>query len=339
MGQFSKELNSKGEFYTPSCIVRLLVELLKPTEGKVYDPCIGTGGMVVQSALFGQKNKGKKLKIYGQDSNGNTLKLCKMNLFMRGLEADLGSEPADIFKNDLHPTLKADYILANPPFNQMNWNTGNITEKDKRFPYGLSPYWNGNLAWLQLMMSHLSPAGKIGVVFPNGALTNKLGGEREVRAKIVESDLIESIIILPQHLFFAVKIPVSLWIINKQKRNKGKVLFIDGSAMGKPLTKSYTELTADEIGKIVAAYDSFAGSGKFKPEAGFSGVATLASIKEHDYNLTPIKYLERLDTETDTESFADKKARLVGEYKELYKKSGKLEKEVLAEISSLEETK
>jgi type I restriction enzyme M protein len=292
----------------------------------------------VQSAKFVEEHQGnrKKLRIFGQDSNPSTLKLCKMNLFMRGLEADLAM--GDIFKNDLHPSLKADFILANPPFNQMQWNTGNITEKDKRFPFGISPYWNGNLAWLQMMIHHLSGKGKIGVIFPNGSLTNKLGGEREIRQALAESDLIESIIILPQHLFFAVKIPVCLWILNKQKQEKGKILFIDGSSMGQQLTKSYTELVPDEIGKIVSCYNSFA-TGKFHAEAGFSNTATLDRIKSHDYNFTPIKYIEREILAEDTESPSEKKARLIAEFEALCKKTSKLEKQVRADIASMESVK
>ena len=229
-----KKEPSGGEFYTPSSIVKTLVEILKPFENcRVYDPCCGSGGMFVQSAKFIQAHNGKRgaISVYGQEANADTWKMAKMNMAIRGIDADFGPYQADTFMNDWHKTLKADFILANPPFNYHPWNQERLVD-DSRWKYGLPPAGNANYAWIQHMIHHLAPNGKIGLVLANGALSTQSGGEGEIRKKIIEDDLIEGIVAMPTQLFYSVTIPVTLWFITKNKKQKGKTLFIDARNMG-----------------------------------------------------------------------------------------------------------
>ena len=225
-----------GEFYTPQSIVKTIVAILKPFDNcRIYDPCCGSGGMFVQSAKFVKEHSGRRdrvgASVYGQESNADTWKMAKMNMAIRGIEADFGEYHADTFFNDLHPTLKADFIMANPPLNLSNWG-GDKLKEDKRWKYGVPPAANANFAWIQHMIHHLAPNGKIGLVLANGALSVQSSGEGEIRKNIINDDLIEGIVALPTQLFYSVTIPVTLWFISKNKKQKGKTVFIDARKMG-----------------------------------------------------------------------------------------------------------
>ena len=235
-----QEGKNAGEFYTPSCVVRTLVEVLQPFNGRVYDPCCGSGGMFVQSAKFVENHGGNinKISVFGQDSNPTTWKMAQMNLAIRGIEADLGKFNADTFFNDCHPQLKADYIMANPPFNLSGWGQEKLLD-DVRWKYGTPPVGNANFAWLQHMIWHLAPNGRIGMVLANGSLSSQSGGEGEIRKNIIEDDLVDCIVAMPSQLFYTTQIPVSLWFLARNKKQKGKTLFIDARKMGTSLCERH----------------------------------------------------------------------------------------------------
>ena len=324
-----------GEFYTPSCVVRTLVEVLKPFSGRVYDPCCGSGGMFVQSSDFVKSHAGNigNLSIYGQDANPTTRKMAIMNLAIRGIEADLGGYNADTFHNPLHPTLRADFIMANPPFNLSDWNGGAL-DNDKRWQYGLPPSGNANFAWLQHMIYHLAPGGKMGMVLANGSLSSQSGGEGEIRKKIVEADLVEGIIAMPTQLFYTTQIPVSLWFISRDKKQKGKTLFIDARKMGTMVNRRLREMTMEDIGKIAATFEAF-NSGTLEDVKGFCATATTEDIAKHDYILTPGRYVGIEEQEDDGEPFQEKMTRLTGELSEMFKKSRVLEEEIKLRLGGL----
>ena len=236
-----------GEFYTPSCVVRTLVEILQPYHGRVYDPCCGSGGMFVQSAKFIENHSGNinDISVYGQDSNPTTWKLAQMNLAIRGIDADLGQYNADTFFNDCHPTLRADFIMANPPFNLSDWGADKLQD-DVRWKYGIPPASNANFAWLQHMIYHLAPNGRIGMVLANGSLSSQSGGEGEIRKNIINADLVDCIIAMPAQLFYTTQIPVSLWFLSRNKKQKNKTLFIDARKMGTMVTRKLRELSNGE---------------------------------------------------------------------------------------------
>ena len=247
-----------GEFYTPSCVVRTLVEVLQPFNGRVYDPCCGSGGMFVQSAKFIENHGGNinKISVFGQDSNPTTWKMAQMNLAIRGIEADLGKFNADTFFNDCHPQLKADFIMANPPFNLSGWGADKLVD-DVRWQYGTPPAGNANFAWLQHMIWHLAPNGRIGMVLANGSLSSQSGGEGEIRKNIINADLVDCIVAMPTQLFYTTQIPVSLWFLAKNKKQKGKTLFIDARKLGTMVTRKLRELTDEDIKKIADTYNAF----------------------------------------------------------------------------------
>ncbi|MDR2619761.1 MAG: type I restriction-modification system subunit M [Propionibacteriaceae bacterium] len=324
-----------GEFYTPSCVVRTLVEVLQPYQGRVYDPCCGSGGMFVQSTQFVDSHSGNigNLSIYGQDANPTTRKMALMNLAIRGIEANLGDHSADTFHSDLHPTLKADFILANPPFNLSNWNDGALDD-DPRWQYGLPPTGNANFAWLQHMIYHLAPNGKIAMVLANGSLSSQTGGEGDIRRRIVAYDLVEGIIAMPTQLFYTTQIPVSLWFINRNKTQKGKTLFIDARKMGTMVNRRLRELTTCDIAKIATTFQEF-NAGTLEDVKGFCAAVTTAEIAKQDYVLTPGRYVgieEQLD---DGEPFAEKMARLTGELSEMFQHSRELEDEIRNRLGAL----
>jgi type I restriction enzyme M protein len=324
-----------GEFYTPSCVVRTLVEVLQPFKGRVYDPCCGSGGMFVQSAEFVNHHAGNigNLSIYGQDANPTTRKMALMNLAIRGIEADLGGYNADTFHNDLYPTLKADFILANPPFNLSDWNDGSLND-DPRWKYGLPPSGNANFAWLQHMIFHLSPNGKIGMVLANGSLSSQSGGEGEIRRKIVEDDLVEGIIAMPTQLFYTTQIPVSLWFISRNKKQKGKTLFIDARKMGTMVNRRLREMTAGDIAKIAATFGAF-DNGTLEDVKGYCAAIATAEIARQDYILTPGRYVGIEEQDDDDEPFEEKMTRLTGELSEMFKRSRKLEGEIRKRLGAL----
>lgn len=331
----SMEGKNAGEFYTPSCIVRTIVEILQPYQGRVYDPCCGSGGMFVQSAKF--LNSHQKdlsgISIFGQEANPSTWKMAHMNTAIRGLEANLGQSYADTFFNDQHPTLKADFIMANPPFNLSDWGADKL-EKDKRWQYGIPPAGNANFAWMQHMIHHLSPTGRIGLVLANGALSSQTGGEGVIRENIVKADLVEGIVALPSQLFYSTGIPVSLWFLSRQKQQPGKVLFVDARNMGTMVTRAVRELMQDDIMKIATTFEQYR-KGSLEDEKGFCAVKTLADIEAQDFILTPGRYVGIAEQEDDGEPFAEKMQRLTSELSGLFAESHRLEDEIKKQLGSI----
>jgi type I restriction enzyme M protein len=330
-----------GEFFTPRSIVRLLVEMIEPYEGRVYDPCCGSGGMFVQSEKFVQAHGGtqRDISIFGQESNPTTWRLAHMNLAIRGIEANLGEQPADSFVRDLHPDLKADYILANPPFNISDWS-GKLLRDDVRWKYGVPPVGNANYAWIQHFIHHLAPpnghgGGIAGFVMSNGSLTSASGGDAEIRQAIIEADLVDCIIAMPTQLFLTTGIPVCLWFVSRDKSGnnlknggrdrRGETLFINATNMGELESRTLRVLSGREeyplppesdIGKIARTYHAWRGepdAGDYSDIPGFCGSATLDAMKKNAYVLTPGRYVGAAEVEDDGEPFADKMQRLAGE--------------------------
>lgn len=324
-----------GEFFTPSCVVRTLVEVLQPFEGRVYDPCCGSGGMFVQSAKFVENHSGNinDISIYGQDSNPTTWKMAQMNLAIRGIEPDLGEYAADTFLDDRHPTLRANYIMANPPFNLSDWGADKLKE-DVRWKYGMPPAGNANFAWLQHMIYHLAPVGKIGMVLANGSLSSQSGGEGEIRKNIIEDDLVECIIAMPTQLFYTTQIPVSLWFLNRKKKQAGKTLFIDARKMGTMISRKLRELTEEDIQRIADTYNAFI-DGTLEDEKGFCAIVTTQDIAKQDYILTPGRYVGIEEQEDDGEPFEEKMSRLTSELSELFTKSHELEAEIKERLGAI----
>ncbi|MCR4835831.1 MAG: type I restriction-modification system subunit M [Bacteroidaceae bacterium] len=331
----SMEGKNAGEFYTPSCIVRTIVEILQPYAGRVYDPCCGSGGMFVQSAKFIQNHQKdiNNISVYGQEANPSTWKMAHMNVAIRGLEANLGKSYADTFFDDQHPTLKADFIMANPPFNLSDWGADKL-EKDARWKYGLPPAGNANFAWMQHMIHHLSPTGRIGLVLANGALSSQTGGEGVIRQKIVEADLVEGIIALPSQLFYSTGIPVSLWFLSRNKQQAGKVLFIDARNMGTMVTRAVRELMPEDITKIASTFEAFRND-TLEDEKGFCAVKTLQDIQAQDFILTPGRYVGIAEQEDDGEPFAEKMQRLTSELSGLFAESHRLEDEIKKQLKTI----
>lgn len=324
-----------GEFYTPSCVVRTLVEVLQPYNGRVYDPCCGSGGMFVQSAKFVENHRGNinDISVYGQDSNPTTWKMAQMNLAIRGIDADLGKFNADTFFNDCHPTLRADYIMANPPFNLSDWGADKLTD-DVRWQYGMPPAGNANFAWLQHMIHHLAPNGKIGMVLANGSLSSQSGGEGEIRKNIINADLVECIIAMPTQLFYTTQIPVSLWFLAKNKKQKGKTLFIDARKMGTMVSRKLRELTDSDIAKIAETYNTYT-EGSLENVKGFCAVVNTEEIARQDYILTPGRYVGIEEQEDNSEPFEEKMNRLTSELSQLFAKSHELEAEIKGKLGAI----
>ena len=324
-----------GEFYTPSCVVRTLVEVLQPYNGRVYDPACGSGGMFVQSAKFIERHSGNinNLSVYGQDSNPTTWKMAQMNLAIRGIEANLGEYNADTFFNDCHPTLRADFIMANPPFNLSDWGADKLRD-DVRWKYGMPPASNANFAWLQHMIHHLAPNGKIGMVLANGSLSSQSGGEGEIRRNIINADLVECIVAMPTQLFYTTQIPVSLWFLAKNKKQKGKTLFIDARKMGTMVTRKLRELTEEDIAKIADTYNAYVDD-TLEGVKGFCAVVTTEEIAKQDYILTPGRYVGIEEQQEDGEPFEEKMTRLTGELSELFAQSHKLEAEIRQKLGAI----
>lgn len=333
-----------GEFYTPSSIVKTIVEILKPFDNcRVYDPCCGSGGMFVQSVKFLQAHSGNRnrISVYGQESNADTWKMAKMNMAIRGIDANFGPYHADTFFEDLHPTLKADFIMANPPFNLSNWGQDKLKE-DKRWVYGIPPAGNANFAWIQHMIHHLAPNGKIGLVLANGALSSQTSGEGEIRKNIIEADLIEGIVALPTQLFYSVTIPVTLWFISKNKKQKGKTLFIDARKMGYMVDRKHRDFTVGiqedgslgDVDKLAKTFELFQ-EGNLEDVKGFCKVASTDDIKKQDYILTPGRYVGIEEQEDDGEPFDDKMKRLTSELSDMFKKSHELEEEIRKKLGAI----
>ena len=324
-----------GEFYTPASVVQTLVEVMRPYEGRVYDPACGSGGMFVQSAKFIEAHQGniQNISVYGQESNPTTWKMCAMNLAIRGIEANLGQYNADSFTNDQHKTLKADYVLANPPFN-MDWPQSSV-EHDPRWKYGLPPASNANYAWMEHMIHHLSPRGKLGLVLANGSLSSQASGEGDIRQAILEADFVECIVAMPSQLFYTTQIPVCLWFISREKKRSGEVLFIDARNMGSMVSRKLRELTTEDIQKISSTVENWQNNEGYEDEAGFCKSATLEDIKKNDYILTPGRYVGLPEEENDGIPFEEKMESLTSELSELFSEGRQLEEEVRAQLKGI----
>jgi len=342
LGQFADAEGKKGgQFYTARCVVKLLVEMIEPYKGRVYDPCCGSGGMFVQSENFVTAHSGKTrdISIYGQESNQTTWRLCNMNLAIRGIEGNI--KWGNSFSNDLNKDLKADYILANPPFNDSDWGGENLRE-DIRWKYGIPPTGNANFAWVQHFIYHLSPNGIAGFVLANGSMSSNTAGEGKIRKNIIEDDLVDCMISLPPQLFYNTSIPVCLWFISRNKKNgrfkdrTGKTLFIDARNMGKMIDRRHRVLTDEEINKIASTYHAYRGeNGEYKDIPGFCKEATLEDIRENDYILTPGRYVGFEEVEEDFEVFEEKMKKLTKELSESFEESRKLEEEVRKNLKDL----
>lgn len=338
IAQFAAYEGTKGgEFYTPSSIVKTIVSILKPYDNcRVYDPCCGSGGMFVQSAKFLQAHSGKRgnIAVYGQESNSDTWKMAKMNMAIRGIDADFGPYHQDTFFNDLHPTLKADFIMANPPFNLSNWG-GDKLRDDKRWKYGIPPTGNANFAWIQHMIHHLHDGhGKLGLVLANGALSSQSSGEGDIRKNIINADLVEGIVALPTQLFYSVTIPVTLWFITKGKKQKGKTVFIDARKMGYMVDRKHRDFTDEDIQKLADTFEAFQ-NGTLEDVKGFCSVKTTQDIAEQDYILTPGRYVGIEEQEEDGEPFEEKMTRLTTELSQMFAKSHELEEEIRKKLGAI----
>jgi type I restriction enzyme M protein len=344
LGQFATAEGKKGgEFYTPRCIVKLLVEMLEPYRGRVYDPCCGSAGMFVQSEAFIRAHGGRigDISIYGQELNYTTWRLAKMNLAIRGIDGRI--EQGDSFLNDRFPDLKADYILANPPFNMKSWGGEHLRE-DKRWKFGVPPTGNANFAWVQHMIHHLAPTGLAGFVLANGSMSSNQSGEGEIRKNIIEADLVDCMVALPGQLFYSTQIPACLWFLARDKHNgrfrdrRGEVLFIDARKMGRMVDRTHRELTDDEIARITNTYHAWRGepdAGEYQDVPGFCKSATIEEIRKHGHVLTPGRYVGAPEQEDDDEPFEEKMARLVAQLREQQAEAAKLDAAIAANLKEL----
>ena len=291
--------------------------------------------MFVQSAKFIEAHSGNRgtISVYGQESNADTWKMAKMNMAIRGIDANFGPYHADTFFNDLHKTLKADFIMANPPFNLSNWGQEKLKE-DVRWKYSVPPSGNANYAWIQHMIHHLAPNGKIGLVLANGALSSQTSGEGEIRKNIIQADLVEGIVALPTQLFYSVTIPVTLWFISKNKKQKGKTLFIDARKMGYMVDRKHRDFTDEDIQKLADTFTKFQ-DGTLENVKGFCTVASLDEIEKHEFILTPGRYVGIEEVENDGEPFEEKMARLTSELSDMFKKSRELEDEIRKKLGAI----
>jgi type I restriction enzyme M protein len=338
LSQFASQEGRKGgEFYTPRSVVRVLVTMLAPYKGRVFDPCCGSGGMFVQSEKFVEAHGGKigDLSVYGQESNPNTFKLAKMNLAIRGIEGDLGKEPADSFHRDLHPDLKADFVLANPPFNMSDWG-GDLLKEDKRWKYGVPPVGNANFAWVQHFIHHLSPDGTAGFVLANGSMSSNTSGEGEIRKAIIEDDLVDCMVALPGQLFYSTQIPVCLWFLSRNKKSRnGKTLFIDARKLGTLTDRVHRDLSNEDIAQIADTYHAWKEGEKHEDVPGFCKSVTTEDIRAQGYVLTPGRYVGAAELEEEDEPFEQKMTRLTKELVAQFEESDNLEKLILKNVKSL----
>ena len=337
LGKFAaNEGKGGGEFYTPKSIVSLMVEMIQPFKGYVYDPACGSGGMFVQSLKFVEEHSGSTfdISVYGQESNPTTWKLAKMNLAIRGIENNLGSKNADTFHEDLHKNLKADYILANPPFNQSDWGQPLLVD-DARWKWGIPPQGNANYGWIEHMLDKLSQKGKAGVVLANGSLSSNTSGEGDIRRKILEDDLVDCIVALPDKLFYTTGIPVCIWFFNRDKKHKGQTLFIDARKMGDMVNRRLRELSDEDIKKIANTYIAWQNEDGYEDVQGYCKVASIDEIKKHDYILTPGRYVGIEEVEDDGEPFEEKMERLTTTLANQFKKSRELEEEIRKQLGGI----
>ncbi len=345
LGQFAGKETGKdaGAFYTPRSVVKTLVEMLEPYHGRVYDPACGSGGMFVESAKFVQAHGGKRndISVYGQEFTDTTWKLAKMNLALRGIEADLGDRADDSFGQDLHPDLRADFIIANPPFNVSNWWDAKL-ENDPRWKYGTPPEGNANYAWVQHFIHHLSPKGTAGFVLANGSLSSKTGGEGDIRRKLVEADLVDCVVAMPDKLFLNTGIAVSMWFVSKDRHGNGhrqrtgEVLFIDARNVGTMKTRTLRELADGDIASIAGTYHAWRNhDGGYQDVLGFSKAATREEIAKHAFVLTPSRYVGAEVKAVDDEPIGAKVDRLTAELFENFEQGRRLEEVIRDRLKDL----
>ncbi len=379
LGQFAgAEGKRGGEFYTPRCVVRLLVEMLEPYSGRVYDPCCGSSGMFVQSVEFieahatGNGNGGRarqEISVWGQESNYTTWRLARMNLAIRGIEGQIAH--GDSFHNNRHPDLKADFILANPPFNVKDWGGDRLAD-DQRWQYGIPPKGNANFAWVQHIVHHLAPTGTAGFVLANGSMSSNQSGEGGIGRNLIEADLVDCMVALPGQLFYSTQIPACLWFLardrslqrgsarglplareesqrgsargfpspenssSKLRNRRGAVLFIDARGLGSMLDRTHRELTAEDIARIADTYHRWrSGAESYEDEPGFCRSVPLEDIRKHDHVLTPGRYVGAPPAEDDGEPFADKMTRLGAELREQQAEGARLDAAIAANLESL----
>ncbi len=345
LGEFANAEGKKGgQFYTPQSIVRLMVEMIEPYSGRVYDPCCGSGGMFVASEKFVESHQGNRnnISIYGQESNQTTWRLCKMNLAIRQIDGSqvLWNNEGS-FLNDAHKDLKADFILANPPFNDSDWG-GELLRKDPRWKYGVPPASNANYAWLQHMIYHLSPKGIMACVLANGSLSSQTNNEGEIRKNMIEDDLVDCIVGLPKQLFYNTGIPACIWFISRKRigngdrKRSGEILFIDAGEIGYMRDRTHREFTEDDIAKIAGTYHNWrTKGGKYKDIKGFCKSASLEEVRKHNYILTPGRYVGIKEEEDDGVPFEEKMKQLTAELAAQMEEEGKLNKAIKKNLEGL----
>lgn len=333
-----------GEFFTPQSVVKILVEMLEPYSGRIYDPCCGSGGMFVQSSKFIKEHAGSvgNISIFGQESNPTTWRLAKMNLAIRGLDNNLGQQNADTFHNDLHKGMKADYILANPPFNISDWGGDRLVDDQRWKGYGIPPAGNANYAWILHILSKLSENGTAGFVLANGSMSTSTTAEFEIRKNLIEKDHVDCIVTLPGQLFYATQIPVCLWFIARNKGGNGhrdrtgETLFIDARKLGTMEDRTHKILTDEDIAKIACTYHAWRNKdGHYVDEKGFCKVASLEEIRGHEYVLTPGRYVGMEDVVDDGVPFDEKMTQLTGDLAEMFIKSHELEDEIRKRLGAI----
>lgn len=349
LGQFALAEGKKGgQYYTPKSIVSLIVQMLEPFKGRVYDPAMGSGGFFVQSEHFINAHKGKigDVSIYGQEYNHTTWQLAAMNMAIRGIDFNFGKEPANTYTNDQHPDLRADYVMANPPFNMKEWDTG-VSENDPRWKYGTPPSGNANFAWLQHMLYHLAPNGSMGLLLSNGSMSSNTNNEGAIRKNLIEDDLIECMVALPGQLFTNTQIPACIWFLTKNKGartaasgrqlrdRKGEVLFIDARNLGYMKDRVLRDFTVDDLNTVTNAFHHWQMGEGYKDEAGFVKSVKLADIQKHEHVLTPGRYVGAAELEEDSEIFAEKMARLTAQLKTQFEESDRLEAEIKKQLVGL----
>ncbi len=344
LGEFSIAAGKRGgEFYTPKSIVGLIVEMLEPYEGRVYDPCCGSGGFFVQSERFVVEHGGKigQISIYGQEANPTTWRLASMNMAIRGLDFDFGKEPASTYTRPQHPDLRADFVMANPPFNMKAWKEG-VKEDDPRWKYGVPPDGNANFAWMQHMVHHLAPHGSLALLLANGSMSSNTNSEGEIRKAIVEADLVECMVALPGQLFTNTQIPACIWFLTRSKAERkgrrsrpGETLFIDARKLGYMKDRVLRDFRPEDIARVAATFHAWQRGEGYADEPGFCKAATLDDIRKSDHVLTPGRYVGAAAQEEDGEPFEDKMARLTATLGEQFKESARLEAEIRKNLAGL----
>jgi type I restriction enzyme M protein len=357
LGEFAQQEGKKGgQYYTPKSIVTLIVEMLQPFRGRVYDPAMGSGGFFVQSEEFIEHYADRKhvdkekqrrgISVYGQESNPTTWRLAAMNMAIRGLDFDFGEGPADSFLNDQHPDLRADYVMANPPFNMKEWGQERLREGDPRWEYGLPPANNANFAWLQHMLYHLAPTGSMALLLANGSMSSNTSGEGDIRRRLVEADLVECMVALPGQLFTNTQIPACIWFLTKSKAERGvngdhhrdrrgEILFIDARQVGYMKDRVLRDFRPEDIARIADTFHTWQRGEGYSDAPGFCHSAFFETVKKHDFVLTPGRYVGAAEGEEDGEAFAEKMARLTRDLGEQFRESKRLEGEIARNLSSL----